>query len=527
MEYVTIKRDLIPQFSELSNKLADQQGLDFAIQLPFSRTNIEKQLSIKELAYSELNRSILVKNLHHQYSQLGILADRFETLSLLANENTYVTTTGHQLNIGTGPLYFLIKIIQTIKLADELQLMYPTKTILPIFWMATEDHDLEEIKSVSIFNTSHTWKSEQTGAVGRMNTENLDELKTAVLNQFTTAKQRDELVLLFEQYKGETLAEATFKLVHQLFKTSKLLIINADQKELKKLFIPTMLAEINNKFAQFAVQQQNNVLEKNGIKTQAFVRDINLFYLSKTGREKLLVSDKGVQIENVGDFTLDEINTLLTNEPQNFSPNVILRPVYQETILPNLVYTGGAGELAYWLQLKGVFETANIPFPLLLLRNSIVFTSTTSEKKINKLGISLVDLFQNWGVLSKKWMATQNEDDLEDVIESSFLHFSKEITLLLLKNNPNRKTLAEMQAGLLDKQKIALLQRLTKEKKQKFEIELKQLEDLQEKINPNGDLMERSQNFLNFLGNLSIQEFIQLLYAHISNENQDLKVIEN
>ena len=527
MENTTIIRNLIPQFSELSNKLADQLDLNFALPLPFSKNNIEKQLTIKALAYPNSHRTVLVDSLKSQYSQLGILEDRLEALAQLAEQNTFVVTTGHQLNVATGPLYFLIKIIQTIKLANELQVLHPTKKILPVFWMASEDHDLEEIKSLSLFNTKHTWKSEQTGAVGRMSTENLAELKQELLTQFVTAPQLSELTELFEQYNGKTLADATFKLVHHLFKTSELIIINAECKALKQLFAPTMLSEIHERFAQTAVQAQNKVLEDNGLKNQAFVRDINLFYLSKSGREKLLVSKKGVQIENVGDFTRDEIAAMLSSEPQNFSPNVILRPLYQETILPNLVYTGGAGELAYWLQLKGVFAKVNVPFPLILLRNSLVIVSKNNSKKITKLGITLQDLFQDWQTVSKTWIASQGEDNLEHDIESAFHRFSQEITNLLTKNDPNSKTLAAIQTSMLLKQQASLIQRLTKEKKQKFEIELKQLEDLQEKINPNGHLMERSQNFLNFLGNLSIQEFIQLLYTCISNENQDLKVIDN
>ncbi len=527
MENATIVRNLIPQFSELSNKLANQEDLSFALPLPFSKKNIEKQLTIKALAYPNSHRTALVDSLKNQYSQLGILEDRLETLSLLAEQNTFVVTTGHQLNVATGPLYFLIKIIQTIKLANELQQLHPTKKILPVFWMATEDHDLEEIKSLSLFNSTYTWRSEQTGPVGRMSTENLEELKQELLTQFGTAPQLAEISQLFEQYSGKTLADATFKLVHHLFKTSELIIINADCKVLKQLFAPTMLLEVNQKFAQTAVQAQNKVLEENGLKNQAFVREINLFYLSKTGREKLLVSKKGVQIENVGDFTCDEISEMLASEPQNFSPNVILRPLYQETILPNLVYTGGAGELAYWLQLKGVFAKVNVPFPLILLRNSFVFVSKNNSKKIKKLGITLQDLFQDWQTVSKTWITDQGGDNLEQEIESAFHRLSQEITNLLTKNDPNSKTLAEMQTSMLNKQLASLIQRLTKEKKQKFEIELKQLEDLQEKINPSGHLMERSQNFLNFLGNLSIQEFIQLLYERISNENQDLKVIDN
>jgi bacillithiol synthase len=526
MEYARIERKLIPQFSKLSNLLVDQKDLAFALNLSFSKDNIQKQLQLKEKTYSSNFRTKLVVNLKNQYSSLALLDQKNDILSQLESENSFCVTTGHQLNIATGPVYFLIKIIQTIKLANELNEMYPNNKILPVFWMATEDHDLEEIKSVSIFGKKITWNNDQSGAVGRMSINHLDEVKNEILSFFETALQRQEIEMLLQSYDGNNLADATFKLVNHLFKNTDLIIINGDQAELKHLFVDTMLTELQQNFAKPAVQKQNEVLEQNGIKAQAFVRDINLFYLSKNGREKLLLSEKGVLIENIGDFTLEEIKSKLITEPQNFSPNVILRPLYQETILPNLVYTGGGGELSYWLQLKGVFETSGVTFPLLLQRNSVVFTNGAIEKKLSKLDIKLSDLFQDWNSLSKQWIDQQETDQMEETVSTTFLEFSKNLERMLVSADPTRKNLAELEVVKLEKQRTALVQRLIKEKKQKFDIELKQLEELQQKINPNGELMERSMNFLNYLGQESIQHLIDSIYSAISNENQDLKVIQ-
>jgi bacillithiol synthase len=525
MEYARIERNLIPQFSKLSNLLANQTDLPFALNLSFSKENIAKQSQTKAKAFSSNYRSKLVDNLKKQYATHGLLDQKEIILTTLGLDSTFCVTTGHQLNIATGPVYFLIKIIQTIKLANELNDIDPSTKILPVFWMATEDHDLDEIQSFSLFGKDIKWNTSQTGAVGRMKTQNTDDLKADILSLFGNSPQLAAIETLLNAYNEENLADATFKLVYHLFESTDLVIINGDQPELKRLFEDTMLTEIQQNFAKPAVQNQNEVLEQNGIKTQAFVRDINLFYLSKDGREKLLLSEKGVQIENIGDFTLDEIKEKLSNEPENFSPNVILRPLYQETILPNLVYVGGGGELAYWLQLKQVFETAGIPYPILLQRNSIVFTNATISKKLAKLDVKLADLFLDWNNLSKQWIEKQTTDQIEELVSSAFLDFSKNLENLLVTGDPTRKNVAELEVVKLEKQRTALLQRLSKEKKQKFDIELKQLEELQQKINPMGGLMERSTNFLNLLGQNSIQHLLDIIYEAVSNDNQDLKVV--
>src|SRR5690606_7245616 len=145
-----------------------------------------------------------------------------------------------------------------------------------------------------------------------------------------------------------------------------------------------------------------NTLPSN-YKIQVNPREINLFYLNKNLRGRILETDDlfGVLDTDIR-WTKDELLAEVNEYPERFSPNVILRPLYQEIILPNLCYIGGGGELAYWLQLKSNFEAQKVTFPILLLRNSVLLITEKQKEKLNKLKVSVADLFLNQNDLMTK-----------------------------------------------------------------------------------------------------------------------------
>ncbi|MGG7036318.1 MAG: bacillithiol biosynthesis cysteine-adding enzyme BshC, partial [Flavobacterium sp.] len=341
------------------------------------------QITEKQKNFNPENRAILVSALENQYLNFQVSEKVKTNILLLSDAKTFTVTTGHQLNLFTGPLYFLYKIISTINLCSELKQAYPDYHFVPVYWMATEDHDFEEIDHFSFKNVKIKWDKESHGPVGRLSTEGLAEVFTVFSENLGLGQNADSLKNLFEEayLKHVNLAGATRHLANELFGSKGLIILDGDDISLKKAFAPFVKNELLQQTSFHKVSETNALLEKN-YDVQVNPREINLFYLEDHLRERILFENNRYKINNTDlIFSKQEIIDLVEKNPEKFSPNVILRPLYQEVVLPNLCYIGGGGELAYWLQLKSTFEANNISFPVLLLRNSALLCTQKQTEK--------------------------------------------------------------------------------------------------------------------------------------------------
>ena len=340
--------------------------------------NFEAQITEKEANYNQENRKLLVAVLQKQNQNSTISEATQNNILALAQANTYTITTGHQLNLFSGPLYFLYKIISTINLAYELKAKYPQSNFVPIYWMATEDHDFEEINYFNFKGKKFRWNKESSGPVGRLSTEGLDAVFEVFAQELGSGSNAEKIKELFRKsYLGHaTLTEATRFLANELFGQYGLVILDADSTELKRTLIPYIKDELENQTSFKTVQKSIEKLENYSV--QVNPREINLFYIEDNLRERIIFEEDKYFVNNTKiSFSKDQILSELENHPEKFSPNVIMRPLYQEIILPNLCYIGGGGEIAYWLELKAFFEAVNITFPILLVRNS-----KNSEKEL-------------------------------------------------------------------------------------------------------------------------------------------------
>ncbi|GAA6770895.1 bacillithiol biosynthesis cysteine-adding enzyme BshC [Flavobacterium sp. CGRL2] len=362
--------------------------------------NFEKQIAEKASNFDNNNRTALVDTLKKQYENIDISESTQHNITLLALENTFTITTGHQLNIFTGPLYFLYKIISTINLTKELKSKYPSYNFVPVYWMATEDHDFEEINYFNFKGKKIRWNAESTGPVGRLSTKGLEDLFEVYSKELGSSSNANTLKDLFEEayLKHENLADATRFLANSLFSNYGLVIIDADNTDLKRVFIPYVKNELENQTSFKEVQKSIENLSDYTI--QVNPREINLFYIEDKLRERIIFEDDKYWVNNTKiSFSKEEILKLVDSNPEKFSPNVIMRPLYQEIILPNLCYIGGGGEIAYWLELKAFFDAVNITFPILLVRNSVLLATEKQAKKADNLNLSWKDLFSKSEVL--------------------------------------------------------------------------------------------------------------------------------
>ena len=461
----------------------------------------KNQFEEKEKWCNLETRNVLSKSLEKQYQGFDLSEATQKNIALLQQKNTFTVTTGHQLNLFTGPLYFLYKILSTINLAEEISAKFPTKNIVPVYWMATEDHDFEEINYFNFQEKKVQWNAASGGAVGRISTKGLEHVFEEFSSHLGSSKNAEKLKQLFSEgyLKHENLALATRYIANELFKEYGLVIVDGDDLALKKLLAPFVKDELENETSFRAVSETIAALEKN-YKVQVNPRAINLFYLHENSRERILLKNGVYQINNTDiTFSKEEILKEVDKNPMAFSPNVIMRPLYQEIVLPNLCYIGGGGEIAYWLELKNYFDKARVTFPILLLRNSVQIISEKQQKKLASLKISHQELFlKQQELLSKKVLEnTEIDIDFNCKINDLKKHF------LELKEVAKKTDVSFVGAvNAQEKKQIKGLENLQKrllraEKRRQKEL-VDRITTLQNQLLPNQSLEERQRNFSDY-----------------------------
>lgn len=502
----------------------DQEALTDFIGLPFSVDNLKAQTIIKSAFFTAEKRKLLVSVLMKKYGSVSNAANTVTNITSLKNENCFTITTGHQLSLCTGPLYFVYKILHVIKQCELLNEKFPKDRFVPIYWMASEDHDFEEVKSFLLYGKTISWESEQTGAVGRMNLLGLSEVMDQ-LKQFFANHPESEIHQLIDKLKGNTYGEAFFQFIHELFGNFGLVILDGDDTELKTAFKPIFKLELNTQFSHKSVVKTNEKLATKNFKIQVHPREINLFFLSENKRERIITDGTDFQIgENK--FTSTAILELLENNPNSFSPNVILRPLYQEYILPNISYVGGVGELSYWLQLKSTFEKAAIPYPILQARSSVIWIEKNNLEKMEQLLFRIDSIFKSTTELKKEFLMNKEAEAIDFSLQNfQFNQFKNDLINKSELIDTSLKSFVEAEFTRIEKQVDGIKNRLEKSVKSKHEKALKSIEQLKEKLFPANLMQDRSLNFFQFCPDGNYKNKLQNLYNFIEPNDSSILIL--
>lgn len=463
----------------------------------FSVDHFSQQIHLKKDSFTSEQREILFNVLNGQLSDLKLSSKQQENLENIKLPNTFTITTGHQLNLFSGPVFFVYKILQTIKTCTYLKEYFPDFNFVPVYWMASEDHDFAEINHFKTENNYYETNEKSGGPVGRIeisDTYFISEFE----KEFKDSVFGTELILMMkESYKtGNTFTEAIKILVNRLFSEFGLLILDGDSKTLKN----QMKEIFKDELLDFSLHKNSKnkvdlLTEKYG-KVQVNPREINLFYLSETrdriefNGQKYAIVDRNIQ------FTEEEILAELKYHPEKFSPNALMRPVYQENVLPNLAYIGGNAEIMYWLELKDYFSEINIPFPILIPRNSMLFLKEKTLGKIEKLDLTVEDFFQNFTVITNQKILEDNAilkllDEKENLLINSFseLNASAETTEKSFGNMVKAEEVRQLKSFKRMKKRL-----LHAEKIKQNEL-LERLENLFLDVHPAKTWQERVYNF--------------------------------
>ena len=500
-------------FSALINDYIETKGTAQSF-VNYAATKEGYKKAIEQRASFPTNRKVLVEVLQNQYTQLAKDVNSLnnkeafklvnDNVSLLLKENTFTVTTAHQPNIFTGPLYFFYKILHTIQLAAELKKQFPQHNFVPVYYMGSEDADLQEVGSYNLAGEAYQWNTKQKGAIGRMKVD--DELIKLLQNLegywLVQPAGKEALEVLKQAYqKGKTISEATLALVHAFFGKYGLVVLQPDDTKLKSLFIEVMEKELRTGFSQKAIQPTKEKLAST-YHVQSDGRDLNLFYLKENTRARIdkqgasyIVVDANIS------FTEEEIVKELHAHPDRFSPNVILRGVYQETILPGIAFIGGGGELAYWMELKNVFNEVKVHYPILQLRNSFIFMNEKQTAHWNSLGFSLEDLFKPMLELELDYVKNQTKENLaltNHIASLNDLYASIQQDVIKIDTSLGDHT---KNLSVQAQKKLALLEKkMIRAEKRKQQTSIDRIKAIKGSLFPKNSLQERVENFSEWVG---------------------------
>lgn len=321
-------------------------------------------------------RNLLADTLLSQYKGIETSFAVKTSIEKLRQSNTYTVTTGQQIHIFLGPLFFIYKITSVIRQARRLQELYPENQYIPVFWMATEDHDIAEINEVTVFGKKHIWQTAQGGVAGNLPTEGLETLSDEWLEMAEKENLPPDVMdvmLIFKKAytRFSNLADATRFIINELFGHHGLVIIDANTIKFKPAIRNLAMKDILTDSVYNVLQDSVSKLKYLGFGHQVNPRRTHFFSIIDGKRLRIDKVDGGFEFSPVfGHVSEHEIQEIINKSPENISPNALLRPVYQQLILPNVAYVCGPAELHYWHQLYGLFEKEEIAAPVLLLRDS-------------------------------------------------------------------------------------------------------------------------------------------------------------
>ena len=437
------------------------------------------------------SRDVLVAQLNAQYANEITSEEVKKNILSLQSESSFTVVTGHQICSAGGPLYLIYKIFSAIRITQELNASQDEFHFVPVYWMATEDHDIEEIRHFHWGNEKVELAAEFEGIAGELPTEDF----LSWLNEKRVEGKFNDIglsELFIQAYSRKNFAEATRYWVNELLGEYGVVCIDGNDSALKELASGLFEKEIQEKFVFSEVSKTNLEIENCGYNPNIQPRNFNLFWLNNGSRH---ITRKRIDLKSEVFQTSDALRQFTSEElmqiRSELSPNVLLRPLYQETILPNIVYIGGPSELAYWLQLKNAFAAANLQMPLLAHRLSMVLVRKRDLEFVSKNTLNIAELVQEkLHEAQKKMLGAMNAKSFENEISTTSENFEK-----------LRGYISEIDASLLgwlsaeEKRQLDqwsnIEQKIKKAIKSKEEVKFNQLEKFFAFTHPNHIQQER------------------------------------
>lgn len=491
----------------------------------FFNGDFEKVSVIKEklahLEHTNYPREEVATLLAEQQRHYAPSPKTLENIERLRNPKTVAILTGQQVGLFSGSLYTIYKTASAIALAKRYKHEFPDYDFVPIFWLEAEDHDYDEVSSVTILvgnETKTLCYDEKNYAerkmLGRTRfSEGIEPFVNEVLSLLPTSDFKEELASLIQtSYKqGETFLTAFAKFMGALFKDDGLVFLSSDDAKFKSLVKDVFIKEFETfpKNSEEVIAQSAR-LEDEGYEAQAKVKPINFYWIDEQGKRWRLEAsnEKYFQLKPSREEVLKTVlMETVYNAPEKLSPNVILRPIVQDKALPTLAYVAGPSEVAYWAQLKRAYQFFNVNMPLVVPRASLTVVEQKISKVFEKFGSEFrtaryEQFFSKKESLLKEYIATHSEINLDRIFENVEAEVKASMKTLeesLRRLDPSLLQTMETAQGKMLFQLSHLKEKAFRAQKQKQSEFLNQMEKCEANLLPLGKLQERALNVIYFL----------------------------
>ena len=474
-------------------------------------------LRYQELMSRSFARKELVECLKDFQETFTYHEKSLRQLEKLLDPTSVAIVGGQQPGLFTGPMYTIYKAITVIQLAKEQEekLQVP---VVPVFWIAGEDHDLDEVnhlyfpieekmkKLVYQSNPNHRVPLSQV----YFSEEELNQWFAMLGEHLPETKHTRKLVAKLKELVavGDSYVHFFGELLSWLFKDEGLILLDAHDpniRELEKDLFATIIEK--NESIHHAFSQQQKKLVEVGYQAAVETTDLhaNLFLLEENERVRLERDNNSLDLFHADDLTMtkEQLLKLVQEEPFKLSNNVVTRPVMQDYILPVLAFVGGPGEIAYWATLKGVFSQFQFKMPPVVPRLSATIIDRQTEKRMKALGLSIEELFNGTFIDQKKaWIKKQSELKLAEHFEEAIAEVKaihERFDLLAKQISVTAVNLREKNYSIIEDQLKWLLSRFEKEEQSKYRHELHKFDKISNIVRPFDKPQERIFNVIYYL----------------------------
>ncbi len=496
------------------------------------REAAERARAADRAAALDRDRHALADALAAQHAVQGDSDAARNGVEALRARDTVVVVTGQQVGLFTGPMYAILKAFSAIRLAERLA-EETGRRVVPVFWLGGEDHDADEISSAVLLRGNRPAEVRlQAGAIvssgptGRIRPgqEVMDRLEQLLPD---TDFKRDVLRMVRASYGADaTLSEGFARMLRVLF--PELVIVDPDNAALKRLAAPLFAQEIREAgTAADLVREVSGALGR-AYHEQALARPANLFLL-EAGRRIPLDLDGEEFAARGADrrMTRAEALELVHRSPESFSPNVLLRPLMQDLLLPTAMYVGGPGEIAYFAQCRPLYEWAGLPMPIIYPRASATFLEPHVARALDAYGLTVGDFSEDADQIFHRVVADAMQGTLDEAFDEAAQRLGEAagpVRALLRALDGTLDKAADAAQKVMADELARLRAKAVRAEKKKQDVVRARLEKAQANLYPNGILQERGLCVLHFLNKYGMG-FLEMLRETIDMDTSAHQVV--
>ncbi len=530
---------ITPLFVDYLNdfeRLKEYHAADFRDRKGWKKL-IEKVLS------KQRDRSTLVRVLTEQNKQHHCGIRTLANIDLLGNENTVAVVTGQQVGICAGPLYTVYKTATAIKLAEQLSTQYPDYNFVPVFWVEGEDHDFEEINKINVLNPGGDIQTieylsggkpleKNPGPVGSILIDGfIDGFFDRLQEQMQDTEFKTALFAALRGYyrSGASLGSAFVGLMNQLFEDSGLVFLSPGDAELKKILKPVFQKEVAgmSKTSQLVIDTSAGLEEHYHAQIKA--KSINLFMLHKGGRYLIEPRENDYSLKGTRQFfSKDELNSIVENSPELISPNVVLRPICQDSILPTIAYIGGPSEVAYFAQLKPVYESFGVQMPVIYPRASVTILEEKVKSILDKFQVDFTEVWSDLDPLLNRIAEQVSEVKVDAMFEQIHTRFHEAVAesrFGIQQVDPTLAGAIDSTLSRIDSQLSVLKEKTQSAQQRRQEVTIKQIQKVAANIFPKSNFQEREFNVVYYMNKYG-PDFVKWLSGEIVIDRFQHQLIE-